>query len=112
MEGAVLVVGLALIFLIMQIGASIWTARQLPSDGPVPINFDIRGRADAFGPRWITLGLMPACYVFVNGLILVLDTLEPNPMSELVVAQVILGALLLATHVFIMFLLLRWARGA
>ena len=64
MNGLGVIVGLAFAFLAMLIGVSAWAARQLPPSGPVPTHFDIRGRADGFGSRWITLGIMPASYAF------------------------------------------------
>ena len=114
MNGLGVIVGLAFAFLAMLIGVSAWAARQRPPSGPVPTHFDIRGRADGFGSRWITLGIMPASYVLVNVLMITIGpvTDEPVDMTELITAQLILGVLLLATHGFIMLLLLRWARDA
>lgn len=113
MSGLSLILGLALIFLLLQIAVSAWTAAQLPPTGPVPTHFDIRGRPDGFGSRWITLGIMPVSYVLTNVLIVVIGLVsggEPPDMAELLTGQLLLGVLLLATHGFIMFLLLRWAR--
>lgn len=111
--GLGLILGLAAAFLVTQIAISGWAARQLPPTGPVPTHFDIRGKADGFGSRWITLGIMPAGHVLVNALMLAhgLVADEPVDLGELLTGQIILGLMLLATHGFIMFLLLRWARG-
>ena len=113
MEGAGLILALVAGFFVLFLLVSAWAARELPDSGPVPTHFDIKGRPDGFGSRWITLSLMPVSYVLVNGLMLAFgfNAGEPVDMNELVTAQLILGATLLATHGFIMFLLLRWARA-
>lgn len=112
MESLGIVLGLAILFLAMMIGLSAWAARQLPS-GPVPVHFDTKGKADAFGSRWITLGILPASYIVVLALTLAISH-GSGPVSplELIVSQLVLGVSLLAAHGFVVFLLLRWARSS
>jgi len=110
MESLGIVLGLAILFLAMMIGLSAWAARQLPS-GPVPVHFDIKGKADAFGSRWITLGILPVTYLAVIGLTLAIGWAVGQERSDVLGTQLFLGFSLLAAHGFILFLLLRWARN-
>jgi len=112
MNGVGLIFGLATAFLVLLIVISALAARELPPTGPVPTHFDIKGKADAFGSRWITLAIVPVSYVLANALILTIGpSARSTPVSQLVTTQVALGLSLLAAHGFVMFLLLRWARS-
>ena len=89
---------------------SAWTSRRLPP-GPVPIHFDIRGRADRFGARWIPLALLPLSYIPIAGLTIALHIdAEPDRMRDLFGGQLFMAVLIPAAHALVMWLLLRWAR--
>ena len=90
---------------------SAWAATQLP-DGAVPVHFNIRGRADKFGSRWIPLAILPACYLLLAAFMAWVGFRTPlGRQAEEFVGQLVTGVALLGAHAFVMWLLLRWARA-
>ena len=88
---------------------SAWAASQLP-DGPVPVHFDIRGRADKFGSRWVPLTILPACYLLLAVFMAWVGFSTPaEKQAEQFVGQLVAGVAMLGAHAFVMWLLLRWA---
>lgn len=88
---------------------SLWAAPQLP-DGPVPVHFDIRGKADKFGSRWIPLGLLPILYVPLGAFMTWVAYASPSQeQGELLFGAGFAGFVTLAAHGLIIWLLLRWA---
>ena len=90
---------------------SAWTASQLP-DGPVPVHFDIRGRADKLGSRWVALAILPICYLLLAAFIAWVGfRTPPEEQVDQLVGQSVAGVAILGAHAFIIWLLLRWARA-
>ena len=108
-----MVEGLALsaALIVMMALLSAWTASRLP-DGPVPVHFDIRGRADKFGSRWVPLAILPVCYVPLAAFMAWVGfRTPPAEQTEQLVGQAVAGAAMLGAHALIVWLLLRWARA-
>lgn len=99
------------ILLLTMIALSRSVNARLP-EGEVPVRFDLRGRAVAFGSRWIVLGVMPVFYALMLGVTAATGWLPggETAVGKIPAAQLILGFALLATHVFELWLLLRWVR--
>ncbi len=56
--------------------ASAILAPALPDT--VPTHWDVSGRADAFGPKWMNLLIMPAVMLVFTALIFILPTISPK----------------------------------
>lgn len=41
------------------IGATVWGGLVIPADARVPVHFDLHGRADGFGSKWVALLPLP-----------------------------------------------------
>jgi hypothetical protein len=106
-EGLALSAGLLVLMTLM----SAWTASQLP-DGPVPVHFDIRGRADKLGSRWVALATLPTCYVLLAAFMAWAGfRTPPEEQVDQLVGQSVAGVAILGAHAFIIWLLLRWVRA-
>ncbi len=102
-------------FVMAMAGASLLIARRLP-DGEVPTHFDIRGKADQFGSRWVVLGVLPVFYALLACALLamgyVLGDAFADDAQEAIIGAVIGGALIFLAHCFMLWLMLRWVRSA
>ena len=103
------------VFVLLMVAASLRVARRLP-EGPVPIHFNIRGKPDRFGSRWVALGILPATYPLL-GIALAVGAWISGPEARGEPDQELAGALIaggsiLTAHLFILWLLLRWARAS
>ena len=99
--------------LLVMAGMSRRASRQLP-EGDLPTHFDFRGHADAFGSRWVVLAIIPVSHVLIVLVMVglgIAGTGEPAPAAETVSGYLFLAILMIATHAFILWLTLRWARG-
>jgi hypothetical protein len=100
-------------FLVAMLAVSTWAARELPREGPVPVHFDLRGRPDKFGSRWLVLGLLPVCYLLLTVLLLWIGANAPETEvepGEILIGHGLASVVILAAHGFIGSLLIRWAR--
>ena len=109
---AAIVVLIAATVLTTMLALSRRTNARLPADGDVPVHFDIRGNADRFGSRWVVLGAVPASYVFMQVLLIVVGFFLEGEASagEVIGGQIFLAITFLATHLFVIWLLLRWVK--
>src|SRR5262245_44250687 len=81
--------------LVAMVVLSVWAAQQLP-DGPVPVQFDIRGKAEELGSRWILLGLLPALYVPTAALMIWVAQGSPEKAGDLVPGAALASLITLA----------------
>ena len=113
MTGAI--IGLILVTALALMAAMSVRADRRLSRGELPTHFDIRGRADAFGLRWVVLAIIPLSYLGAVALVAVLLALAPdsNPPlpGEMLSAYLSMAVIMPVTHGFILWLTLRWARG-
>ncbi len=92
---------------------SLQVNRRLPPEGPVAIHFDLRGRGDRLGNRWLVLLAMPIGYLLSSGVTIgAALAAGPGPLWQGLAIQGGLGAVLFAVHLFVMRLLLRWRRSS
>ena len=102
----------ALFYLAVMAAMSWRASKRLPAEGDVPIHFDIRGKADSFGSRWVTLALLPALFAVIVAVSLIpaFDGAVIKGPGGLVLGMIVTGAIVVAAHALIIGLLLRWAR--
>ncbi|MEZ5743367.1 MAG: DUF1648 domain-containing protein [Sphingomonadaceae bacterium] len=101
----------AVFYTIVMIAMSVRAAGRLPADGKVPIHFNMKGEADSFGNRWVTLALLPALYAIIAAvsLIPVFAGAQTRGPGGIVVGMIVTGAIVVGAHALVIALLLRWA---
>jgi uncharacterized membrane protein len=98
--------------ILASIALALWSETKYRGYSRLPVHFDISLKADKFASRSFVLWLMPVVSISIVGLIAGMTMLAPQmvngePSDGLVFASI----LLVLTHLFILWLIDRWARG-
>jgi lysylphosphatidylglycerol synthetase-like protein (DUF2156 family) len=94
------------------IALAFWSEAKYRSYSRLPVHFDISLKADKFASRSFVLWMMPAVSISIVGLIIGATLLFPQSVNgDPSVGLTFASILLVITHLFILWLIGRWARG-
>lgn len=99
--------------LIALLGGMWWLRRRFAGYEHLPHHFDLRGRADAFGPPWVILRFVPIILITAHTavFILMLASYDPQEASAALVGAAVVALSMVGSLGLISSLMLRWARS-
>lgn len=105
------VIGIAALAIVLVFSAAWQTDRRYRRFERLPTHFDLRGRADAFGPRHAIVRIVPAILVSTLVSIAAIMVLVPRDMQngDPVVGILVASVAVLSAQASTMWLLARWA---
>lgn len=109
MTAAVIVIAVAGVAVLL--GLALRTSRRFQGFEQLPTHFDLRGRADAFGPGHVILWVVPGILMSTLALIAAIMIIVPREMQngDPVTGMLICVSALIGAQVLIIWLLGRWA---
>ena len=111
MAATVIVIVIAIAGVSVLFGLALRTSRRFGRFEQLPTHFDLRGRADAFGPARVILWIVPGILMSTLALIAAIMVIVPREAQNgnPVVGIVITVVTLVGAQVLIAWLLERWA---